>query len=265
VWAWDRAPCTHWCRDTTAVKLANNPEIKSKNVAESLMCQVALEWATVSIRARSISPPKRYIHTEKGQKHMKRTPISLVSCSLRAYLRVVILVCTLAVTLSGCSTRATAVKIDQDNLLPERGYLLLGFDTNRPMYKVIINGAQRTYLNWSDLPYGAYYTLVELPAGNYHIDRIYMNPDQHFELEDGNWVFEVHEGEISYIGDLVMKTKGWRNARAYMELVNRSSFALEFIEKQFGQILNSRFIRYAGPGEDAFLSATNELRLKQGE
>lgn len=174
---------------------------------------------------------------------------------------------TLTITLlllNGCASLLIPVK-DGDKLSNGHGYILLGMETNRPLYRVRIAGMQSGYLDSSDLPYGSYHLLIELPAGKYRMDRVYPQKHIYYQLESADWSFEITEGEINYVGDLHMRSVGWRNPRARFELANRSSSALEFLEKYFAETLATKSLRYAGPGEDAFFELANSIKASRAD
>lgn len=163
--------------------------------------------------------------------------------------------------LFGCAQKIEGISKDVDKQLTENsGYLLIGIDTNRGLDKLFIGGKKSLMLTDKDLQLGSSYILVDVPAGKYRIDDIKFGRYVSMELEQGYWDFEVKANQVSYIGDLYVKASGfWFVESAQVLLENRSTSALLFLEKNFPNILNSRSLRYSGPGEDKFLEFAEGL------
>ena len=177
------------------------------------------------------------------------------------------LFCALALLLSSCSTTVTSLKIDQVKQLPaEYGFLLLGIETNSNLKELYISGPQNIKFSSADIKKGTNYLLVDLEAGIYTLEKIKLDNYWRLEIEDSeNWVIEISPGNISYVGHMEIKRlSGWY-ANNHLELVNRSSEAIEFLEKNYPNIYSNRRLSYGGPGEDTFFEffqslegATNE-------
>jgi hypothetical protein len=169
--------------------------------------------------------------------------------------------------LSGCAQKIEGISKDVDKRLAENsGYLLIGIDTNRRLHQLFIGGTKSLMLTDKDLQIGSNYILVDVPAGKYQIEDIKFGRRIYMELEEGYWDFEVKANQVSYIGDLYVKASGWWYiSSAQILLENRSTSALLFLEKEFPNILNSREVRYSGPGEDKFLEYAEQLSKAEGE
>lgn len=156
--------------------------------------------------------------------------------------------------LSGCATKVSTLEKDVDISLDENyGYLLIGIETNSNLEEILIDGARSIKLTGKDVRKGTQYILVDMPSGNYSIEKIKVNKFWHTELTEGYWDFNVSSGVISYVGHINVETIGWWQPISIIELANRSSEAVIFMEKQYPKILSSRKIIYDGPGEDPFL------------
>lgn len=158
------------------------------------------------------------------------------------------------VLLSGCASTVTSIKQDQDKILTqEKGYLLLGIETNLDLKSIRINGPQNIELSSKDIKEGSNYFLLDLEAGKYTLDQVRLNKYWRRDLTDEeHWQLEVTPGKISYVGHLEVTTWGYSYPITKAELINRSSEALEFLEKTFPRILKNRPINYGGPGQDGF-------------
>ena len=172
-----------------------------------------------------------------------------------------ILLTIVSCILFGCAQQIKGISKDIDKQLAENtGYLLIGIDTNRGLDKLFIGGTKRLMLTDKDLQMGSNYILVDVPAGKYSIDDIRFGLYTSMELEEGYWDFEVKPNQVSYVGDLYVKATGfWFVKSAQVLLENRSTSALTFLENNFPNILNSRSLRYSGPGEDKFLEYAEGL------
>jgi len=138
------------------------------------------------------------------------------------------------------------------------GYLLIGVETNRDLKNIFISGTRAIKLSHEDLRFGTNYILINLAAGDYLIDSVALNSYQKLRLADEeNWRFEVKPNTISYIGHLELQSRGFFSLVSRVELVNRSTEALEFMESDFPTILSARKMYFGGPSDDYFFSYLN--------
>lgn len=171
-----------------------------------------------------------------------------------------LVVCFCALILASCASTVTGIKKDVDVALsPNEGYLMLQVNTNYDLREIKLRGKTNIVLTSEDLKSGSNYILANLPAGSYRIDSIRIGGYifKHFDRE--LWSFRVQEGVISYVGHLNMQTRGnFYGVNSNIQLLNKSSFALEYLEENFANILSSRQVKYWGPGEDSFFETVNE-------
>ncbi len=162
--------------------------------------------------------------------------------------------------LSACAQRVSSIKKDVDIPLEnEMGYMLLGVETNLSLDSIFIGGEKSVRLTREDLRSGTKFFLIDMPAGDYYFHKIKLNYWWRFNLDEDYWKFSVSPGVISYIGHMEVDTYGFWPIRSKLELENRSSEALEFMEQEFPNILKSRTLTYDGPGEDLFFEKINTL------
>ncbi len=161
-----------------------------------------------------------------------------------------------AILVNACASKVTNLKKDSDiPLTEEQGYVLLGIETNRDLYQIILDGPSRIRLTSEDLAEGDNYILAELKAGEYSIDKLYIDINRFYRFDDeDNFKFTVKPGRVSYVGHLETVTAGYWFPRTYLQLDNRSSQALVFMQEEFPNILSKRKLYYGGPGEDSFLA-----------
>lgn len=170
----------------------------------------------------------------------------------------------LVLLLTACASKVSSIKQDNTNgLLKNGGYLLLGVQSNLDLKSLLIEGPKDVEISSADLKKGNGFVLIELPVGDYTLEELNLN--QHFKRrlkDEENWHFKIHSGTINYIGHLEVIT--WQRGFLFskVELVNRSSEALEFLEDKFTGLLTNFGINYGGPGEDLFFDFALEF---QGE
>ena len=171
-----------------------------------------------------------------------------------------IILLSVCILLSACkSTPVNSLKTDIDMLTePNAGYFLLGVDTTINLKSIEIDGPSSITLSHNDLAQGNNLVLLDLRAGKYTISRIYLDNFYRMDFEDEEyWEFEIKPLTISYVGHLEFKTKSKYSRSASVELVNRSTEAVDYLIDFFPKILQSRDLYYGGPGEDVFFDYIN--------
>ena len=159
------------------------------------------------------------------------------------------------VFLCGCASEVTSIRDEAEAVLDRNeGYLLMEVDTTHNLEAIHIVGPRHIKLTRTDLRTGSNYILVSLPAGRYRIDSVNRTQQYYYALVGDNWDFQVREGAISYIGNLTFKGDYWGFSGSFA-LINRSSFALEYLEKNFPGLLETRPLVFGGPGDDGFFEA----------
>ena len=177
-------------------------------------------------------------------------------------MRVSIILCLLFLV-TACASKVTSITQDKDRTLSsDKGYLLLGLQSNINLKSILITGPENIELSSQDIKQGSNYLLLDLEAGTYTVKHIKLNKFWVRRLSDQEfWQFNVSAGKISYVGHLEVVTWGAWGQFTSAELVNRSSESLEYLENNFSTILQNRSIKYDGPGNDSFFEFLNK---KQG-
>jgi hypothetical protein len=166
---------------------------------------------------------------------------------------------------SSCATTVSSIKNDalvvnetNSSSSLNSGYLLIGVETNRDLKNIFISGMQTIKLSHEDLRFGTNYILINLAAGNYLVDSVALNSYQKLRLGDEeNWHFKIKANTISYIGHLELQSRGFFSLLSRVELVNRSTEALEFMNSDFPTILAARKMYFGGPSDDYFFDYLN--------
>lgn len=163
----------------------------------------------------------------------------------------------LAVLLGGCATEVTSIRDGENAVLNEaEGFLLIEVDTTHDLESIWISGEKKIKLTSADLQAGSNYILVNLPAGDYEIYRVDLNGFFYYKLENDLWDFSVRKDIISYVGNLTFEGHRWGTS-GHFALINRSSFALEYLQDNFPNLLQSRSIEFSGPGADHFFDVVS--------
>ncbi|WP_144392946.1 hypothetical protein [Pleionea sediminis] len=169
-------------------------------------------------------------------------------------------VALLILLLSGCATQVTSIKDGQTQLAKAKGYLLLSVETNRDLKTIYINGPQNISLGSKDIRAGSNYILVELEAGSYTFERIQLDRYWYMKLDEEYWQVTIEQGKINYIGHLELVRPRYWSGVSRVELVNRSSEALEYLEESYPVVLSNYPITNSGPGEDDFFDIAASLK-----
>lgn len=163
-----------------------------------------------------------------------------------------------AMLTSGCITEVSSIRTgDQASLQQGEGFLLLEVDTTHNIASIMIIGPKSILLTRADLRAGSNYILLNLPAGKYRIERVAFNDRYYFDMNDDLWRFAVEGGAISYVGNLTFRGFAYGLVPDFV-LVNRSSFALEYLEDRFPGLLETHRLVFRGPGEDRFFGLVTE-------
>lgn len=157
-----------------------------------------------------------------------------------------------ALCLLGCASTVSNLESDSDVLAQNQGYLLIAIDTSVDLYEIWFTGEKTIKFTTDDLTAGSNYILAPLPAGTYKLDRIKTYKIMKLSgFDEEYWSFDVSPGVISYVGHLTVDRRNWWYSYA-VQMLNKSSLALEYLEENYQNILHSRNVEYWGPGEDSF-------------
>ncbi len=160
----------------------------------------------------------------------------------------------LSVLLSACISKVKNLSVDKDlNLDDQTGYLFMTVDTNFDFSRFAISGKQYTQLENPVFYNNKNYYLLPLKAGEYYIHSFTNTSGGEYRFTDDDlWRFNVSSGVISYIGEF--KARNIYGHLSRFSLINHSSFAMEYLEEKYPNILSQRKIEYRGPGEDFFFN-----------
>lgn len=169
----------------------------------------------------------------------------------------------MSLLLASCAQKVSTLQSDVDvNLDAKTGYLLIGIETDYNLDEINLSGVTSLVLSSKDLRRGAQFILIDIPAGAYSVDSIKMNYFWYTKLKEGYWDIEVSPGIVSYVGHLNIGRDKWWRGGSTVELENRSTEAMVFMRDSYPNILQSRKLRYTGPGDDGFLEYLEAEGLK---
>lgn len=134
----------------------------------------------------------------------------------------------------------------------------MGVNNKLHLEKITISGEKNLHLSNSDLRSGSRYILASVPSGDYYLKNAKISHYWRFDFDASNWQFSIKPGKINYIGDIVIDNPGYLRGNETFEFINRSSYALEFLESEFPRLLESSKVTYAGPGTDNFIEFIQE-------
>ncbi|MBB6522156.1 hypothetical protein [Pseudoteredinibacter isoporae] len=166
--------------------------------------------------------------------------------------------------LSSCASRVSTVQSDTAKPIKNsEGYLLLGLSSNMYLEFIVIDGESKIMFTKDDVRYNSNYLFTALPAGEYRIKSVKTGRYTGYSLLGDIWSFSVAPGTISYVGDFKFERRNWNND---MLIVNRSSYAYEFMKERFPNLLKAHSITYTGQKEDRFfeLMQSGEISASKG-
>ncbi|QBY04029.1 hypothetical protein E2K93_06370 [Thalassotalea sp. HSM 43] len=169
----------------------------------------------------------------------------------------------------GCATKVSSIKKDQVTGLKQNdGYFLLAVDTNQKIEEIVISGPTSIALGQADLQRGNNYILLALPEGEYSLSKVQFSKyAKRNDFDNELWSFAVKKNTISYVGHLNMEVYLFFGAAySQLKLLNNSSIALEYMEKNFADVIDNKAMIYTGPGEDKFFDVVRpQTNQQQGE
>lgn len=155
-----------------------------------------------------------------------------------------------------------AIKVDKDILLStEDGYLFLALATDIGISSLEIDGPIRIEITNFHKFEKRNYFLGAVPQGQYKISKINIWGNRFYLLDNEElpFSFTVNRQAINYAGEVRLKRM---DGNTYIELINRSSLALEYLDEKFPKLILKRAIEYQGPGKDSFFKVVKSNEAK---
>lgn len=174
----------------------------------------------------------------------------------------IIMLFVCAFLLSSCVSNVETIKKNQITSLSKgSGYLLLAVDTDMKLDGLYLAGEKNLKFTSSDLKKGTNYLLAEVPAGDYYIKRVDVNFMYYIKTSGLDFEFSVESGKINYVGHFSQKS-GSVFRSSYLDIHNKSVDAINYLNRDFEDLLKRMPLVYKGPGKDQFLSRMQALQLQ---
>lgn len=142
------------------------------------------------------------------------------------------------------------------------GYLLFAVQSEAYIEKVNILGAiSLSYSPNNDKQENAY-ILAEVPIGYYKFTGVKTGMYEIKANSEHTWSFNIESNTINYVGNLELLSKAkWCDNCFRLELANKSSFAIEYLESTHSELLAKTPLVYKGPGKDDFIEFSQTINL----
>ena len=177
--------------------------------------------------------------------------------------RSLVLLFAIVTVLSACRSTVKTIEEDNNQLIRnkvEKGYLLIGVETSHSLRNINIGGPRSIRLSHKDLRGGTNFILVPLDAGIYKVEDVGFSQYMSAKLRDeDDWSFTIKAQTISYVGHLEISSRSQFAKYLSIELVNRSTEAIDFITVNFPSIYKTQALYYGGPGEDDYFDFIKTL------
>lgn len=164
---------------------------------------------------------------------------------------------------TACSQTVRSLKESSQEiqtLESDKGYLLIGIDTEYNLKNISIDGPDFIRLSHKDLKKGSSFILLPLESGKYNITHVaYSYGFVSKMIDENNWGFTIKPQTISYVGHMEIHNELFWGRFMSLELVNRSTEAIDFMELKFPAILQDRDLFYGGPGEDEYFQYLKKI------
>jgi hypothetical protein len=165
-------------------------------------------------------------------------------------------------SLSSCAVDIKHQRLEELDLRPDEGMVILGIQGNTRFERIIITGNRRTEVDYEMLKKADPFVVFTLPAGRYRFDRVWLSDFYYVPVKDNTdsevWDFEVKSNHINYLGNIVVTKE--RGNGFFLRMHNRSSDALEFLESKYAEKLGQFQLRNAIAKGDDFLAHVSKLK-----
>jgi hypothetical protein len=171
----------------------------------------------------------------------------------------------------GLSKRATLSPsiTNELELAPEEGILVMGLNSDSYIKGIHIYGNESFIAYFEKnkrFEYKHHYLVINLAAGEYKFIQVDLNGNYVLRIHEFDhqeiWKVQVKPGKISYIGDFELELHVQDDISFTSEIINRSSYALEFLEENYPGLMKKYELVYGGLIEDDFFSLAKQSRAK---
>jgi len=169
--------------------------------------------------------------------------------------------------LAGCGL--SHVKTTSESLLlskplaEDEGLLVLGIKSDSFVQGVYLFGKKSMVIDYkkgNTFDFNRQYWVGKVKAGNYHIVQIDFNGNYFMPLDEREkWSVSVAPQKINYIGDLEIELILANDITFKTELMNRTSYAMEYMERYYPNLFSNHPFEFNGVGVDEFSSFMSKL------
>ncbi|MDU0353669.1 hypothetical protein RS130_06745 [Paraglaciecola aquimarina] len=158
---------------------------------------------------------------------------------------------------TGCArTIVPVIESSKQNsavLSANQGYILFAVQSDSYIEKVNIGGLRPLVYRPKSSGKLDTYILAAVPPGNYYFSSVETGRGEFDSDDEHDWDFKIKANAINYVGNLELLSRyKWCEYCFRVELSNKSSFAIEYLESEHPQLLNQYDLVYQGPGSDNF-------------
>ncbi len=141
------------------------------------------------------------------------------------------------------------------------GYLLFAVQSEAYIKTVNILGVIPLSYSPNNAKQENTYILAKVPIGYYKFSGVKTGLGDIEANSEHDWSFNIESNTINYVGNLELLSKvKWCDTCFKLELANKSSFAIEYLESSHPELLAKIPIVYKGPGEDDFIGFSRTLK-----
>ncbi|WP_111980280.1 hypothetical protein [Algibacillus agarilyticus] len=133
------------------------------------------------------------------------------------------------------------------------GYILFGLQSDAHIEHINIMGVPPlTYSPKNSLQHN-HFILAEIPVGFYAFSSVETGLGLIEADGDHAWSFKIDSQKINYVGHLELQSL-FKWCHCYrLQLANKSSFAVEYLQQTHTELLQQTDLVYKGPGSDTFI------------
>ncbi|MGJ8693730.1 MAG: hypothetical protein ACSHW0_14780 [Thalassotalea sp.] len=135
-------------------------------------------------------------------------------------------------------------------------YLLFAIDSDDLVKEVSISGWRSLSFEPEYNEQKISYVLAEIKPGDYEFSTIETGLLNNHLDDEIDWSFTIEQGKVNYVGHLEINQEllgGAYFSHSKIELVNKSSFAIEYLQAHHPALFTHNPLTYQGPGQDDFI------------
>lgn len=153
----------------------------------------------------------------------------------------------------------TTAQIDAAPLVRGEGYLLVAISSPRLFFDTLsLEGRTSYQFEGRDFDDEINFRIIKLPAGEYYWSRMVLSGTRsYFKFKKNEYPLTVKAGRVNYGGMFLAEAVG--SQRGAIQIVNRVTSAIEFVEECCAEMLQKYPLRFAAAGNDSFVDYYSAL------